>query len=364
MIESDTQPAVPKTSRRWSQFSLRTLLLLFLVLSSSMAVFGAAGIVVFALTVGLAICVRQVESLWSLLPFAFAVLCLMCLLGLLLPALESRCGSGPFAPCASNLHNIALALHLYEQEYHCFPPAYVADKNGKPMHSWRVLILPYLDQDGLYRAYDFNEPWDGPKNSKLLAKRPSPYACPSDPTAHTSGATQTNYVAVVGPSAAWPGEKSRRLDPADFSGRISATIMVVETADSGISWADPRDLALDTLGVGDGNLPALTVSSRHRCREEFFFISDHGFGANVAMADGCVRSLAPGNLSTENLRKILQIGGYREEEAFSNGGYYREQRRLNWPNIIALAVWLVSVGMLLFVAVRGRTAAATRDLES
>ncbi len=75
--------------------------------------------------------------------------------------------------CANHLRQIALALHDYHQVYGCLPPAHVDGPGGKPMHSWRVLILPFLHYDELYRQYDFAEPWDGPKNS-LLAKAHSP----------------------------------------------------------------------------------------------------------------------------------------------------------------------------------------------
>ena len=118
--------------------------------------------------------------------------------------------AGRRAACANNLHEIALALHQYHQANGCFPPAYIADKSGKPMHSWRILILPFLDRNDLYKAYDFSEPWNGPNNKKLLATRPNVFACPSDPSVGRGGATQTSYVAVVGSGAAWAGEKPRK----------------------------------------------------------------------------------------------------------------------------------------------------------
>jgi hypothetical protein len=253
--------------------------------------------------------------------------------------------------CADNLHQIALALQQYHQANGCFPPAYVADKNGKPMYSWRVLILPYLDQAPLYKAYDFTEPWDGRKNKRLLAKCSRIYICPSDPPASTSVATPTSYLAVVGPKAAWAGEKPRR--PADFAGETSDTIMLVEVADSHVLWTEPRDLSLDTLGVADAKSPPLVVSSSHGKLEEFFFAYDRASGVNVALADGRVRYLWLGNRSIEDLRKLLQIGGFREEESGN------PVRRLNWPNIAALAVWLLSVGTLLTQAMRSRKTLST-----
>ena len=138
---------------------------------------------------------------------------------------------------------IGLALHNYHEANGCFPPAYIVDKSGKPIHSWRVLILPYLEYDALYKQIDLTQPWDSPKNKKLLAYGLKEFVCPNDPTSNVPGATQTNYFAVVGPNAAWAGEKPRKL--ADFGKDAPHTIMVVEAANSGIAWAEPKDFSLE-----------------------------------------------------------------------------------------------------------------------
>ena len=110
------------------------------------------------------------------------------------------------------------------------------------------------------------------------------------------------------------------------------------------------------LGAAGDKSPALTVSSHHgHRREDFFFKYDRHSGANVAMGDGAVYYLPPGGLSIENLRNILQVGGCRwDDPRFEADLQYDEHRRLNWPNIAALAVWLLSVGTLLTCAVRSR----------
>ena len=71
-------------------------------------------------------------------------------------------------------------MHDYHGKNKHFAPAYVADENGKPMHSWRVLLLPMLEQQALYESYDFDEPWNGPNNSRLLAQTPPSYQCPQN----------------------------------------------------------------------------------------------------------------------------------------------------------------------------------------
>ena len=360
MSAEESPPNESPPQRPRFQFSLRTLLLLFVVLGSSLAVFGAWGIVVFALVVGLAVYVHHVESFSSLAYLALLVLCLMCVIGLLLPAVESARESSRLASCRNKLHQIALALQLYHQANGCFPPAYIADKYGKPMHSWRVLILPYLEYDSLYKVYDFTEPWNGPKNKKLVGTCLSDYACPSDPSTNASGATATNYVAVVGPNAAWAGEKSRKLGEVDFPGGSSSTILLVEVTNSGIPWAEPRDLSPDSLLAADAKLPALVMGNHPGGRhEEFFFTYEYGSGVHVVLADGSVCRLTTAGLSNEELWKMLQIGGCKDAETRSRVLVEGYVRRPNWPNIAALAVWLLSIGTLLTHAVRSRKTLAT-----
>ena len=95
------------------------------------------------------------------------------------------------------------------------------------------------------------------------------------------------------------------------------------------------------------------MSSKHGRSDTFFFTYAPRSDANVALADGSVHFLPIGSLSTERLRKILQIGACRVDEIPSHDALY-EEWHWNWPNIAALAVWLLSVGVLLTRAVRSR----------
>src|SRR5579872_1042254 len=91
--------------------------------------------------------------------FGLIIVCGGILAGFTLPAIQAAREAARRAQCANNLKMIGLALAQYESQYGRFPPAYIADADGKPMHSWRVLILPYLDEESLYSEYDFSEPW-------------------------------------------------------------------------------------------------------------------------------------------------------------------------------------------------------------
>lgn len=354
MASSDPQPTLHPPPTPPFQFRLRTLLLLFVVLGSSLVVFGGWGVLVLGLVVGLAVYLRIATSLPSLWDIILIAAILLILLSLLMPAVNTAREAARRITCANNLHQIAMALNAYHQANGCFPPAYVADKNAKPMHSWRLLILPHMDLGDLYKLYNFTQPWDGLKNKTVADTPIMVYPCPSDPHGRASRFIQTSYLAVVGPNTAWAGEKPRKL--ADFGKDAANTIMLIEVTNSGISWAEPRDLSLDALGPTGGSPPMLALTSDHGRREEFFFAYDYVSGVHVAMADGSVRFLRTGNRSPEDLLKVLQIGGYKEEDSGSYEDFYDKTRRLNWPNIAALAVWLLSVGALLVGAVRGRKA--------
>ena len=163
----------------------------------------------------------------------------------------------------------------------------------------------------------------------------------------------TSYLAVVGANTAWAGDKPTKL--ADFGKNASTTILLVEVTHSGIAWAEPKDVLLEAIGGGGSQSGTPALASEHGRREGFFVTYDYGACIHVAMADGRVQLLRLGNRSPEELRKLLQIGGCKEEEEIgSQGDFYGETRRLNGPNIAALAVWLLSVGRLPTQAVRSR----------
>lgn len=244
----------------------------------------------------------------------------------------------------------------YEARYHTFPPAYIADKNGRPMHSWRVLILPDLGENDLYKQYDFSEPWDGPNNRKLLAARPRVYACPADKEVQSPRSTETSYVAVVGPHSAWLGSKPRKLSELS----AATTILLVETTDAGIPWTEPRDLSVDSLRSGFSGASVVTASSRHGDYNGFFYSQRHSGGIHVACADGHTEYFPPGGLEPSLLSKCLQIGGFDDAASDEiDASTYRppsgdDRPHINWTNCLALLVWLISVGLLMRRAVRNR----------
>jgi hypothetical protein len=353
-------------------FRLSTLLLLAVVLWSSLAAFGGLfGIVVFGWIVATAIGAPKSRDILASSFF------LLLFIGCIVPAVrefhEGETERHNSARCSNNLKSIAFALHNYQAANGCYPPAYIADMNGHPMHSWRVLLLPYLGYDSLYKRYSFKEPWDGPNNKKLLAVRPEEYACPYDRHEGAPGAMQTSYVAVVGSNAAWHGGEP--TNPERLSRNPSNTIAFVETCDADIPWTEPKDLDADLQWTEPEHLyvepvtdtapgsSVVTPSSRHGEEDGLFYSRRVFLGFHVAFADGRVAWLSPGSAALPGLFRIdgATEAAFAEANATNRLPPSRYGNvRLNWPNCLVFGVWVGSAGWLLFRAERRRrTATAT-----
>jgi hypothetical protein len=231
--------------------------------------------------------------------FAVGVVSIIGFLWLLTPSLSTPRSAVFRMQCANNLKSIGLALHAYHDQFDSLPPANVCDESGKPMHSWRVLLLPYLEQSeaaSLYKKYDFSEPWDGPNNIKLAPAITALYQCPEE--THL-GASGVSYVAVVGRKTMWPGAKELRFP--DVKDGLSNTIMVVEVAGSGIQGSEPRDLNYGQLvlqinspaGGGISSLHGKTWHSDANCVQLLF-------------GDGSVHPLS-NDLKPATLKLLLEI---------------------------------------------------------
>lgn len=137
---------------------------------------------------------------------------------------------------------IGLAVANYESAYGMYPPAFIASEDGTPMHSWRVLILPFLDRPELHAKYDFSQPWNSETNSRLAKEMPDTYAFTGD---YDSDLVYTNYVAVLGEDTFWPGQNSRTTE--ELTDELSSTIVIMENINGKMHWMEPRELMMDTM---------------------------------------------------------------------------------------------------------------------
>ena len=166
------------------------------------------------------------------------------LVALLLPASRSSREAARRVQCTNNLKQIALALHNYAAVYGALPPASTMDASGRALHSWRTLILPFLQQESLYRSIDLAKPWNDTANATAFTAMPPVFRCPSgDGLPNT-----TNYLAIVGPSACFLPNSARRLE--EITNDHATTLMLIEAGrESAVPWMAPLD-ADESLVVG------------------------------------------------------------------------------------------------------------------
>jgi hypothetical protein len=159
---------------------------------------------------------------------------------LLLPAVAKVREAAQRTSSINNLKQIALAMHNYESTYGAFPAAAICDKKtGKPLLSWRVTILPYIEQEALYKQFKMDEPWDSEHNLKLAKNMPKIYF---HPKANKPGDDKTHYRLFYGKGAAFELNKTTQIN--NITDGTSNTLMVVE-AEEPVVWTNPNDLAFD-----------------------------------------------------------------------------------------------------------------------
>lgn len=226
----------------------------------------------------------RITFLRVLLGFAIVAV----LTALLFPA--TRRGGGREAArrtqCKNNLKQIAMALHNYADIYHSLPPAYTVDAVGRPLHSWRTLILPYLDEQELYARIDLSKPWNDSANAIAYKTVPSVFRCPS--VALTPGFT--GYLGVVGTNACLDPVKPRAFS--EMTDGTTEILMVIEVAqEQAVHWMAPQD-ANEEMVLNFGKEGSLA----------------HIGGTQAAFADGHVQFLSE-NLEAETRRALISIAG-------------------------------------------------------
>lgn len=308
------------------QFRLSTIFLAFVVIAMSLAM-GNLWYVLVAVAVVASLGIPE-SFLRGVAILGLLTLPVICLLPV-------RSHAGPEhrrSACANNLKNAILALHNYYDTYGEFPPVCTADEDGTPMHSWRSLILPFIEQKPLYEHQRFDEPWNGPNNASLRQMKLSAYICPCDRDAAEG---KTSYVAIISPKSLWGKTLPVPIEEFNKVRELNEIAMICEWPVSGISWMEPRDLRREDIGIW---LQAVT-------RRDF----GHGKGVNVAFGSGAVSFL-----TWDKLGDMLQTAfddELSDDERLMLDEYVAEaKRQAQWAALIQYATpiaWLASIVIMV-----------------
>jgi hypothetical protein len=318
------------------QFRLSTIFSIFFMVAASLAVFCPLGMWFIAIwfdgiIILVALCLNHAENSKSGVMRGFAIIFLGIICpGLLMP-FYSHAGPAAFqAACTNNLKQMGLALHNYHDANSHFPAVYKCDENGKPLFSWRVEILPFMEYGSLYDSLRKDEPWNSPNNSKAISQVIPEYLCPGDMNRNY---LFTNYIAVIGPGTIWRKDGSVKLS--DLPNGSPRAVVAIEVVNSGVHWAEPRELTVEQALEGIKTGKGLCISSHHPNI------------INVLFADGTVRALHSG-MPVSLWEKIF--AGEVEDDIDYEPPSPPEQ-----PNIILCTViWLFSVVLLFHRAIKSR----------
>ena len=199
---------------------------------------------------------------------------------LLLPAVQAARSAARRVQGINNVKQIVLGVHNFHDTYQGMPPAYIPDANDKPGLSWRVAILPFIEQQNLYNQFKMDEPWDSEHNKKLIPMMPKVYR--SETSRAEPG--KATYLGIGGPKGIFvpPAGKGKMWKPgitfAAVTDGLSNTAMIVEVADdAAVIWTKPDDFIpnekdpfkgvgfvrnggaeLVTVGMADGSVKSLT----------------------------------------------------------------------------------------------------------
>ena len=201
------------------------------------------------------------------------------LTAMLLPAVQQAREAARRTSSANNLKQIGLAFHNYFEVHRKFP-SNIRDKDGRPLLSWRVAILPYLEESKLYDEFHLDEPWDSEHNIQLLSRMPQVFACPN-----LELEKRTVYLGFDGNDTAF-GDKP--IGFAQILDGTANTILAVEAnEDAAVNWSAPQDIPFD---------PALDVNAVGNLRPD---------GFNALLLDGSIMFF-PNSIEQQALKNWIQ----------------------------------------------------------
>jgi prepilin-type processing-associated H-X9-DG protein len=213
-------------------------------------------------------------------------------IAMLVPAVSSARVAAQRADSVMNLKQIGLAMHNFLSTNNHFPGA-VCGKDGKPLLSWRVQILPFLEQQALFNEFKLDEPWDSPHNKALLERMPNTFAVPNSP----AEPGMTFYRGFAGPHTLFDPKVPAGVKIESITDGTSNTIAVVEAKEA-VPWTKPESGVPFDESLKPERLQAL--------RDALGGHFPRGF--NALFCDGSVRFLKD-SISLQVLRALITRDG-------------------------------------------------------
>lgn len=208
------------------------------------------------------------------------------LIALLLPAVEQARNAARRSTSKNNMKQIGLALHNYHDTHRVFPPGGIETTDGKPYHSWQTMILPFVDQAGLYNDIDFDQAWTDPTNQIIFEQEIPPYLNPAiEERVSPEGLGLSHY---VGNRLLMKTNGNMRIR--EMTDGTSNTIMAIETGENFKPWGDPTNIAHPANIIGPGKK------------------SSFRGGNHILMGDGSVRFISE-NIDPATLKALSTPNG-------------------------------------------------------
>ncbi len=230
--------------------------------------------------------------------------------------------------CGNTLKQVGLGVFNYHDTYKQLPRAFLADEEGRPVHSWRTAVAPYLA--GIRQFYRWDEPWDSPFNIKLAKGLPIHVDGPTSnsnmksmggfdgvanyawlfqcPAAHNAHDHYTNIFVVVGDETVWPPGASLTLD--QIGDGLENTILLVESNTLAAYWSEPKDLRFDSMTFEINSTTGVGISGLHDRGPTVVFADGAACRINPKIPEKYVRALLTANGGENITRAQLHQAGW------------------------------------------------------
>ena len=352
-------------------FRLATLLYLFALVAASLAVFGPwgllfAGTLIFLGLAGIHNNVKRSDLPVGCLQIVGVIGFIVFATFSLVPTVNSPPrGWNQISQSHNAIRQIEHALIAYETAHGHYPPAVVRSDQGEPLYSWRVELLPYIDQQPLYDQLHLDEPWDSPHNTKVLSKADVSLFQSTRVYDKESRPHETNFVAIVGQDTAWPADGTLAFN--DVKPVAGSTINLMEVGGLGIHWAEPRDVTLEqAIDLMTGN----AANQVEFERKEVSYFSTTKFALKsrvVAIMDGRVNLLHPLE-KREDAKALLTIAGHEKPTVEpstldSKGSLHRLGTIVHWDHVVGVVLLVVIVLLPAVPTVRRRVLPTVKPRE-